>query len=513
LTKSEVQVLIKRYQRLKRLTKKRTQERVLRDTKFLPSQRSLIKAYNDPDISIILFVSGNQIGKSFVLTANLIATALGYQPWDGRLRPHAPPVKIALLLPDYENHAQKWVSQNLLALYPEDRLGIRKTQSGAPREILFKETGSLVHIFTQDQDPVRLEGGTWHELYMDEPLPRSHLIALQRGLSRFSGKTILTMTPLSEPYIFDELYSRAGNNGGDRKEIFAITAWPDENLKSRGGHLDDETVGQFRQRLSIEEKEARVYGRWMHLIGRVYKDFDERIHVISDDPFPPEQCPHGLVVDPHDRIPFAMAWFYITPKNEYVFYQEWPTEPFEKMRYCELDVDDYARIIRAHPRTLWRIIDPNRSRARSVHTGYSLSEEFRARGIGFIDDVLDDLIAGHRQVASLLSYDRSKPIGNLNAPHLYVKQNCHNIIKAFKNYIWDDWRPKAGVGKSPKQKPKEEYKHFMDCIRYAATSHLRFMERDKLRQLYGGRGLDRGIYRGWERRSLGDLYRREQQWA
>ena len=289
------------------------------------------------------------------MTANLLATIQGYEPWSGRQRRFQPPVHVAMLLDDYDNAANKWFNQNLSLFYPihpeSGYIHVKRTQTGAPREIHFlkslsgRRNGSVLHIYTQDQESRRCAGPTFHEFYVDEPQPKAHFVEIARGLQASRGKTVMTMTPISEPWIFDELYNQAGNMGGSRPEVFAITAFPDENLKSRGGHLDDRGVEEFRATLSEEEKEARVHGRWMHLLGRVYKAFEERVHCI-------DSCPeadyfngtHGLAVDPHDRIPFAVARFVINPANDLIFFDEWPREPFEEMRSSSYTLEDYATL-------------------------------------------------------------------------------------------------------------------------------------------------------------------------
>ena len=138
---------------------------------------------------------------------------LGYQPWDNIVRRHKAPIKIALLFADYDNHARKFLENHIYDTFSPDDIQVERTQLGAPRAIVHKKTGSIARIFTSDQETRRLEGDTYHEFGMDEPQPREHYIALQRGLQRTAGKTLMTMTPLSEPWIYDEIYTQAAKIG------------------------------------------------------------------------------------------------------------------------------------------------------------------------------------------------------------------------------------------------------------------------------------------------------------
>ncbi len=442
--------------------------------KFLPSQQKLIDSYNDPRTSICIFTGPNQTGKSFLLGSMLKASALGYEPWSGKPRHFKTPAKIALLLTDYDNHARKFLENHIYDSFGHDEVHVDRTQTSAPRALTFKN-GSIVRIFTSDQDSFRLEGETWTELFIDEPCPRSHYVSLSRGLQKTRGKTIMVMTPLSEPWIFEQIYEKAYNLGGDRRDIFAVTAFPNENLESQGGYLPDADVEAFRSMLSEDEKEARVHGRWTHLIGRVWKSFDENIHVIEDDLCREEDRCYGLTVDPHDRRAFACGFWYLTPSDDLVFHDEWPKTPFEDIHTCSLTYDDYIPILREHE-SFWKIIDPNFSRKRVGVNGLTVAEEFQIRGIAFDTSVNDDIAAGHKAVEQRLRYDKTRPLDALNAPKLFVKRNCRNIIRAFRNYVWDDWRGVIGEGKAPKEAVKEKYKDFADVVRYTAMARVRHLK-------------------------------------
>ena len=186
-----------------------------------------------------------------------------------------------------------------------------------------------------------------------------------------------------------------------------------------------------------------------------------------------------LAVDPHDRLPFAMVWSYLTPWGDYIIDHEWPTEPFESIRSHSYTYWDYARVIGEHPRAQWRVMDPNFGRKRIGATGRTVSEEMAMRSsadnpLYFDTRVVDDLQAGHASVAELLRYDKSQPVSNENSPKLFIKKRCRNVLTGFKYYTWDDYRGSLGDSKEPKQKPKEKYKHFPDCVRYMAMYPIKY---------------------------------------
>jgi len=62
----------------------------------------------------------------------------------------------------------------------------------------------------------------------------------------------------------------------DGKRIFVATVDMRDNT-----HLSEADILQFEKTLTEEEKEARIHGKFMHLTGLVYKDFDPDIHIID----------------------------------------------------------------------------------------------------------------------------------------------------------------------------------------------------------------------------------------
>ena len=506
--------LVARLDELERIEQRRKSEHTLRDMEWLPTQKRFISAYHDPDIDTVLMTGPNQVGKSILAASMMTATCQGHQPWDGKPRRFKPPVKIALLLPDYDNHATKFFEQDLCSLLPRDHMRVKTTQQGAPRIITFPGfRNSSIHIFSSDQEMKRQEGARWHELWIDEPCERGHYVALARGLQRTQGMTCMTMTPVNEPWIAEEFYDAAHNQGGAKRNVFAITAFPDENRESLGGHLPDKAVDAFRANLTPEEREARVHGRWTHLIGRVYKSFDPNVHVIEGLPPLPngitlDDLPHGVVVDPHDRLPFAIAWFCIYPGEDMVFYAEYPDTAFEQITSCDLDIDDYCDILdQVRHRMTWRLMDPNYGNRGAIQAnGQTIAEAFAIRGYPFQTDIMDDLTAGHRAVRGRLHYDRERPLSPLNAPKLYVTQNCMNIRKSFRMYLWADHKGRTAEGKTRKEVPQEKFKHYMDLIRYPCVyPGIRYIHPQILSRLHDNT-MQRQVYgRGWEHDQRGKI--------
>ena len=117
-----------------------------------------------------------------------------------------------------------------------------------------------------------------------------------------------------------------------------------------------------------------------------------------------------------------------------------------------------------------RIMDPNKAKAPAKVGGKgSLLTEFGKERLHFYININDNIQQGHLAVKKYLSYNKAKPIGVGNRPKLYFFKSCKRAIKGMTHYIWDEYRNKDM--KSPKEKPKDLYKDFPDCVRYLIMSN------------------------------------------
>jgi hypothetical protein len=219
----------------------------------------------------------------------------------------------------------------------------------------------------------------------------------------------------------------------------------------------------MRQEYDPDELLARTKGKFIHLSGLIYKQFNRGIHLV--EPFDiPQDWPRYCVLDPHDRKPFALGWFCVNPTGDIFFYDEWPEDEFHNLKTCDKTVKDYADVIwiKEGKDTIYRrVIDPNFGNKKSASSGKTIKEEFVELGIHFIDGN-DDIVAGHLKVKDYLKYDKEKNI----QPKLFFFSTLRNFIYGFEHYVWDDYKGKIADDKDLKQIPKDKNKDFPDLVRY-----------------------------------------------
>lgn len=453
-----------------------------------------------------MFIGGNQSGKTTWLISEIDAWCRGFYPWSGervknRLtgRWVEPPIRAMI-------GAKNFVSAHAEVIIPKHqelvfwKVSVSRTerlQGQIIHKLHYPEElgGSSIKFFSYDQDPQNAEGTTWDVAGFDEPPPRDILIATQRGCMAKSAPIFMAFTPLREAYLFDEYYERAHHACEDdvsvledpeahpvdfqrisSKRVFAVTIAMDENP-----HLPAEQREIYAEFMDEDEREARIHGRFKHLMGRVFKTFKREDHVsrldVSSGVSGEELWwPVGCVMDPHSRRPFMIGWFTVTPEGQRYWVAEWPDDFYlHQCKSWEWGVKDYANRIKEieggdnflglkFPHVEWRIMDPQFAKQKSAETGRELWEAFLYdHDLYFTHDVNNNVDTGHLAIKEAL-----------RRRTLFFDPACKNLIKGMESYTWDEHRD---AGSRPaKERPNELFKDQVDVVRYAQMSSCEFFD-------------------------------------
>lgn len=345
-----------------------------------------------------------------------------------------------------------WLDSSLIARRVKNHMGIPVKY--------FLKNGSVFDILTHEQDVEQFEGWMGHIAWFDEPPPRDKYIATLRGLVDFSGRHWLTLTPLTQPWIYDDIYTKA-----DGKSIFVVTMDIRENT-----HLAEEDIRQFEKTLTEEEKEARIHGKFLHLTGLVYKDFDPDMHVI-DPPDVKKDWTRYFAIDPHDRKATACLWLAVDPKGNMYVYDE--------LSLKDMDLAMMAEAIHAQEGELIpqiRLIDPHMDKDNAIAGGFNVRKELMKHGI-FTERANSDPVLGKARIRQALKPQWSALLKR-NVPTLFVSRYCRNTIYEFQHYIWDDYRRNKDEH-DPKEQVKKKNDDMMDALRYIFNSDPRYIQIDE----------------------------------
>jgi hypothetical protein len=464
--------------------------------------------------STIAVFPSNRWGKSAGAMAEFCAWLIGYRPWDDTLT--CPPVSgqiFGIVVQTLSTSAKLNVEQ-----YIEKYLRpyISRRQKNSSGGLDFMEITSplgtnILKIMSQDQhsrtvaEVSPLEGPRFFAVAYDEPIKGDIRAAIARGLQDgkdggwgrelFSG-TALEGSPEAAAYSFNEIYQPAWNNGGRRRQVFAMsgTIWENPDLT-------EENIRQTIESWPPHEREARSTGIYKTLRGRILAEFDPEIHVWDDaqrdvllnDDGTPSDWPLAIGVDPHDVRPWVFVVIAISPQGHWYIVREWPTSDFQQMRhYRAAGVDGsfegYRRVIDGiiasvpggRDRFVWWVMDPGFGDSEKAGSGQTVVKAMRQQGFYFRTDLPRSIEPGHAILRDKMrgSMEEGHPIDEMHRPHYYVATSCRNVIWSNLNYVIDEGSNPAKF----REKPSEAGKDFIDPQRYIAMArpkHVPWSDRSR----------------------------------
>lgn len=417
----------------------------------------------------VLLCAGNRSGKSHCGAIELcFHLTLRYPDWYPVEKRFKKPIKAVISCNSFST-ALKVIESKLVSLLPKGFYTIKRNPQGYPSRIKCKN-GATVDILTLEMSDQMYESADWDFAWEDEPQQQRKREAIFRGLTDRRGREMITFTPITEPWMKEELIDKA-----DGKKIELITASIRDNLKDIQGNeiLSQLAVEEFEESLSEEFKEARIHGVFFTLRGRVYKEFNDHAHVknFSYKDQDHEGKPVICVLDPHDRQPHHVIWAFVDRDDD--IYVE--REIFE---HCELP--ELAKtILKIEKENNYnikrRIIDPNFGRKpAAAGSNRSVIQELAKSGVGF-GEAQDDIELGHMIVRDYLHYNVTKEITAVNKPKLFFSSlNCPRTIKSLRNLQYQEWLGKTKGERNPKEAEKDKDNHGADCVRYLCIGRPKY---------------------------------------
>lgn len=237
--------------------------------------------------TITAAISSNKIGKTAFLVNVIISWLEGYEPWTlyrgdsppvGYIDVHGnwrrrsslgllPPVNVILTGEDWKSHIGRTLVPELKKWAPP-WYATKKNEQGVEYIWTSNHNKSTLTIMSYSQDDDLFESFRAQGVGMDEPPPKSKYTAMSRGLLLDAGKTLLSLTPLKEAWILDDIVLSGRRDIGIVDNLI-ITDNPDL-LKSDVAVLDDMGL-KFKG--SLEELQAYCRSDVV-LSGRVEAYFD-----------------------------------------------------------------------------------------------------------------------------------------------------------------------------------------------------------------------------------------------
>lgn len=449
-----------------------------------------INAFASGDNFIVLYSAGNGVGKTATcsnILAHLFWNTGENKYFNGKMFKEFPYLKRGRIVSSPTN-IEKNIIPELKTWFPRGRY---KTAKGNKKfeSIWHTDTGWDFDLMTYEQDPMEFEGVTIGWAWFDEPPPENIFKATVARM-RKGGIIIIGATPLAgSAYMYDsfakgnyEVEIKSQENGAvvkyERKVAF-IEADIESACREHGirGHLKHEHIENIIAEYSEDEKQARIYGKFQHLVGMIFKNWSRSVHVIKPFNIDFRQFAVYEFLDPHPRNPDAVMWIAVDKNGtKYVI-----DELFIKVTSDE----DLAMKIKSKAtqyRVIKRMADPS-AFVQNQHNqdGKTLADKLAENGLTYLPATKQRAMAD-RRIINALSYTETN--GHMiKAPELYIFDTCGRTIWEMEHYRWQEFTGKSADLHNPKEAPVDKDDHMVENLGRALYNEISFVPYETYRTI------------------------------
>lgn len=271
-----------------------------------------------------LYIGGNRAGKT---TANVLECLW----WMTKTHPYRPeinsieePIRGRLVCVDFGTlvkniipQFQQWTPKKYLIEGSWDKSYDKQNK------ILTLNNGAFIEFMSYDQQLDKFSGTSRHFISFDEEGP-SHIFSECRArLVDTGGSWWISMTPLDGlTWVYEDIWNPwdklRQKNKEDEFKYFVIQADMLDNPT-----ISPEEAEEYLGSLDPKEREAREHGNFVQLGGRVFKNFDPKIHSFSfaDFKLTPEMRVYTSV-DVGWAHPTAWLWHAVEPDGHITTFHE-----------------------------------------------------------------------------------------------------------------------------------------------------------------------------------------------
>lgn len=348
---------------------------------------------------------------------------------------------------------------------------------------------STIQFLGYDNEPSEYSGASLHGILHDELPPSDIYRENKMRVLDTNGWILTAFTPPDEPgaqagdvaWFYDTVYLPGIAGVGKDPRIDSFTLWTEKNRV-----LDPTTVETIARGLTEEQRQARLYGAFLHLSGVVYPLFAQHptwwcfkchrkaisqqcVHCGGDDTETfchvteayewPKTWPIIFVIDPHPRKADACGWFALTPSDGVVMIGEMDAEG---------DASDVVGQITEwerehHVAPVRRLMDPNMATQTNdrLERGWNMRMAYDRVGLR-CDMANDSIPVGIQNVNELL-----KPDPFTREPRFSTLPQNRKFIHGMTHWSWGEWA-RAGE-REPKESVRDRFKDYPDLLRYAAN--------------------------------------------
>lgn len=314
----------------------------------------------------------------------------------------------------------------------------KKNSEGFPYLWRFA-SGAEVTLMSYQQEVSVYEGAVWDRAWFDEPPPQAIFNAVRRGLMARSGRTDLSLTPLKEAWMLDELLVPGRD---PESPLYGAVAQFDEIDIHRNcqvcnpgvGVLPHDRILTFLALVPPAERAAREFGTFTAVADLEFAYIQAATHVVPDIDVKRWGWPVVEVVDPAMKRPLHMGWFTVDPEENWYWFHaaQVPNDGFQRM--CR-DIQGHRRYVGRQPDKA--IMDRRGGKHRiDADLQQDWFGKFRKAGI-----VYEESVDTHVQTLHDWMRPTYNPLdGDKAVPKLRICQSVADMQKgplwAFRRFVW-----------------------------------------------------------------------------
>lgn len=237
------------------------------------------------------------------------------------------------------------------------------------------------------------------------------------------------------------------------------------------GHLEHSDIENMIAQYSDEDRQARVDGKFQHLIGLRFKRFARHIHVVKPFQISKREFSVYHALDPHPRTPDAGLWLAVDRKgNKYIV-----DELFLK---CEGGTEELATRLKEKNdkyRIERKIIDPSAFIV-DQHTGKSLVTRLASFDLNYLP-ASKTREASDKRIEDALAYQQLPGQQEMIvAPQIYIFATCERLIWEIEHLRWQEWKGKSIEEHGQKQKAMDKDDHMIEDLGRLLVQEPQFVE-------------------------------------
>ena len=330
-------------------------------------------------------------------------------------------------------------------------------------------TGHEFDLMSNEQDAKEFESVDLGWIWFDEP-PTEAIFKACLGRTRLGTIIFFTLTPLfHSAWIKDAIIDKSLDVNADYVEAEIEDACKIHGVR---GHLEHSNILRMVNAMTEDEKQARAFGKFGHLIGRVHKKFSRKIHVIRPFPINEKKYTVYMALDTHPRVPDHVLWLAVDGRGTKYVCAELLSEGLtrelaERIKAIELQMKFKMQ---------GRLIDPSAYNDDQHQEHPSIGSRLFDLGLNFIKGS-KDLPAGIKRLNDALDYQLVQN-DLVVPPEIYFFDTCQVAIKQLEEYVWQDWKGKMADGKQLNPHPRDKGDHQVENLHRLLLHEPQFIPYD-----------------------------------